>query len=150
MESEFARPAVAEDLERVKIRRLTTLLQFQSAAEATVASIAGDGGPLNEERRPRLEYGAPVAFFRNDVVSVVDARDDRRGPVPNGELLLSRYLRERGRPLTADEYLDRVLFSELIYERPLIAAWIAEWRRRYPRDGRAAEVAGLFKKFGPR
>jgi hypothetical protein len=149
LERAFARPSVAADLERVKIGRLSTLLQLQSAGEATVASLAGEAGPLNEERRPRLEYGAPLAFFRNDVVSALGARDDRRVPALSGGLLLSRYLRERGRPLSSPEYMDRVIFSELVYERPLIADWLAEWRRRYPRDRAAVEAAALFDKFGP-
>jgi hypothetical protein len=150
LERAFARPAVARDLERVEIRRLSTLLALQAGGEATVAALAGESGPLNEERRPRLEYGTPLAFFRNDVVSSLDARDDRRDPARSADLLLSLYLRERGRPLSPQEYMDRVVFSQLIYERPLIADWIADWRRRYPRDRHADEVDALFKKYGRR
>ena len=149
MERAFARPEVAANLESIQMGRLSTLLQLQSAGEATVAALAGKVGPLNEERRPRLEYGAPLAFFRNDVVAALDARDDRRDPALNIDLILSRYLRERGSPLSAEEFLDRVIFSKLIYERPLIADWIAEWHRRYPRDPRAKAVAELFEKYGP-
>jgi spermidine synthase len=139
LEKAFARPAVRADLLRADVGFPASLLALQSACPDTAAAVAGEG-PLNEERRPRLEYGAPLALFRGENVTAVLDNDDRAGTPRRDCLLLTAYLRARGRPLTALEFFDQAAYPRSVRERPRLAALVAEWRRRYPRDPIAAEA----------
>ncbi len=140
MERAAKLPEVAADLLRADVSFPATLLAIQSACAETAAAAAGDG-PFNEERRPRLEYGAPLALFQDDHVSVVSNDDDRADPKRRSCLIASAYLKARGRPLSDAEYLDQVAFPHGIKERWGLAALIAEWGRRYPKDPIAADAA---------
>jgi predicted membrane-bound spermidine synthase len=144
MERSFQAPGVRADLLRADIAFPATLLAMQSAGPATSAALAGDG-PLNEERRPRLEYGAPLALFRGEQITVLRESDDRLDPKFRADLFLARYLKERARPLSREEYLDQAAFPHSVHERRRLDELIAEWRRRYPSDKIAADAARRLK-----
>jgi spermidine synthase len=67
---------VREDLQRIEITSLPTLLSLQIASDATVRKMAGRGR-LNEDYYPILEYEAPKAFFLGSVASVIRSHDER-------------------------------------------------------------------------
>ncbi|HEX4047349.1 MAG TPA: fused MFS/spermidine synthase [Elusimicrobiota bacterium] len=144
MDRAFKIPAVKADLLRADAGFPATLLAMQSACEDTAAAIGGEG-PLNEERRPRLEYGAPLALFRGEKVSVIRENDDRSRAKRRSCLLLASYLKARRRPLTAEEYFDQVVFPHSVYEKPELAELIRDWRRHYPKDALAAEAERRLK-----
>jgi spermidine synthase/uncharacterized membrane protein YeaQ/YmgE (transglycosylase-associated protein family) len=148
MELASRTPLIRADLLRADIAFPATLLAIQSACSETAAKIAGDG-PLNEERRPRLEYGAPLALFRGDKVAAIRENDDRVDERRRSCLLLSGYLRARGRPLTREEYFDQVAFPRSAYDRRRIEELVAQWRRRYPDDRYAVEAARRLKRLKP-
>ncbi|MDD5628242.1 MAG: hypothetical protein PHU21_04200, partial [Elusimicrobia bacterium] len=134
METRLRRPAVARDLARLGIGRLTTLLSLQAAGDGAVRAAAG-AGRINEEQFPILEYAAPKDLFLGggvDLLSSWDERPRRPGPQP---LELSRYLAKRGRDLSADEFQE---LSEFQRKSGGDAArlLLAEWERRYPADPR--------------
>ena len=79
-----------------------SLLSTQIAAEGGVLPPGG-GGAVNSEKRPLLEFLAPISFFTHDRVEYTHAID-RRGMAGDTSLLLSRYNRQFG--LTAEEYLN--------------------------------------------
>ena len=141
-----AKPA-REDLARADVNTLAVLLSLQSAGEDSVRVMGGDG-PLNEELRPRLEYGAPKAFFRAASAGLPAAHDDRADPVRRDGLLLGRYLAERGRGLTKEEYLDFMIFPHAPHEMPLVRERLSEWRRRFPGDPRARGVTEVLRRAG--
>jgi predicted membrane-bound spermidine synthase len=138
MDRAFQAPAIKKDLARADVGFPATLLAIQSACPETAAALGG-GGPLNEERRPRLEYGAPLALFRNERVAAVRENDDRAAR--RACLLLSGYLKARAKPLTQEEYLDRAAFPHSVYEKKRLRELVREWRRRYPNDAVAAEIS---------
>jgi hypothetical protein len=140
MDRAFALPGVKKDLVRADVGFPATLLAIQSACPDTAAA-AGGAGPLNEERRPRLEYGAPLALFRGEHVAVVRENDDRADARRRPCLLLSGYIKARGKPLSQDEYLDRAAFPHSVYEKKILDDMVREWRRRYPKDALAAEIS---------
>lgn len=146
MERAFLTPLVWQDLRRAQITFLSTLLGLQSASPEAVASMVADG-PLNEDNRPLLEYGAPKAFFRGDRVRVLGAFDDRADEAGSRRLLLEAYLKSRGRPMDQHEYMDRMLFPHSIYEESILRRLIAGWRKRYPRDTKAAFASGLLESY---
>jgi spermidine synthase len=140
MDAAMKYPGIKQDLLRADIGFPSTLLAMQSACPGTSAAIGGEG-PLNEERRPRLEYGAPLALFRGETVAAIRENDDRSDAERASCLLLSGYLKARKRPLSRSEYFDRVAFPHSVHERDSLRALIEEWRRRYPEDRMAAELA---------
>jgi spermidine synthase len=146
MERELRLPAVRRDLARADVNALTTLLSAQMAGADSVRGMEGTG-PLNEERRPRLEYGAPKAFFRAARVSLIAARDDRDDDRRREGLLLAQDLQVRRRPLTKEEYLDLMVFPHAPHEMPRVRALLREWKARYPRDPRAADVERILKRY---
>jgi spermidine synthase len=139
MERAMRDAGIKKDLARADVGFPATLLAIQSACPRTAAALAGDG-PLNEERRPRLEYGAPLAFFRGEQVTAIRENDDRAAGRRDC-LLLTGYLKARGKPLSDDEYLDRVAFPHSVHEKKTLDELVAEWRRHYPADRLAAEIA---------
>jgi hypothetical protein len=147
MEREFALPSVRADLARAQVGELTTLLAAQSQSEATASALAGEG-PLNEELRPRLEYAAPKAFFLAASAGSVAARDDRDDPARREDLLLASYLAQRRRPPTKAEYLDRMVFPHAPHEMAALKDWLADWKRRYPRDPRYDDVTAILRRYG--
>ncbi|MFI5345049.1 MAG: fused MFS/spermidine synthase [Elusimicrobiota bacterium] len=147
MERESRLPAVRRDLARADVNYLTTLLAAQSASERTAAELKG-AGPLNEELRPRLEYAAPKAFFLAATAGSVAARDDRDDARRREDLLLAAYLKSRGRRPTKEEYLDRVVFPHAPHEMAALRDWLGEWKRRYPRDPRYADVVRILGRYG--
>jgi len=147
LERSFRRPGVRSDLARADVNYPTTLLAAQSASDATVRLMEG-AGPVNEERRPRLEYAAPKAFFRAATVALTASHDDRDDPSLRETLLLAAYLKARGRPPAKEEYLDRMVFPHAPREMRALRGWMTEWKRRYPRDPRAQDVTRLLKKLG--
>jgi spermidine synthase len=139
-------PGVRSDLMRAYVGFPATLLSMQSACAETAAAMGGDG-PLNEERHPRLEYGAPLALFRNDKVSALVDGDDRAGKTPRPCLLLPRYLKARGRSLSSEEYMDQSMFPRGVRESVSLSALILEWHRRFPRDPIAADAARRLERI---
>ena len=137
-------PAIKKDLSRADVGFTATLLAIQSACPETAAALGGDG-PLNEERRPRLEYGAPLALFRDERVAAVRENDDRIAPERRACLLLYGYLKDRAKPLTKEEYLDRAAFPHSVYERENLRKLVREWRRRYPNDPIAEDIGRRLK-----
>jgi hypothetical protein len=140
MDRELEKPAIKKDLARADVTFPATLLAIQSACPETAAALGGSG-PLNEERRPRLEYGAPLALFRGEQVAAIHANDDRDEPERRSCLLLSGYLKARARPLSKNEYLDWVAFPHSVHEKKTLVDLVREWRRRYPKDALAADIS---------
>jgi predicted membrane-bound spermidine synthase len=147
MDRAFDARAVREDMRRVGVGRLSTLLAAQSAGEERVLAMSGSG-PLNVELRPRLEYGAPKAFFHGQAVALADAHDERVDTLRRDGLLLALYARARGRPLSSEEYMDLMTFPYGAREKEILSKLILEWKAAHPRDPTAAETARMLKKYG--
>lgn len=131
-------PRVRTELKRIGITRLSTLLSLHMADDAAVRRIAGPG-PINEDLFPILEYQAPRAFFLARWTPLLDQEDLRQFPVPE-RLFLSRYLRYRGRGLTADEFAEIIAY-QAHSPGSILGRYLAEFRRRYPLDRRAMWAA---------
>ncbi|MFA5137973.1 MAG: hypothetical protein WC728_01980 [Elusimicrobiota bacterium] len=149
LESRFMEPAVREDLSRVGITRLATLLSLQAASEATVRSWAG-AGEVNAVRRPLLEYGAPKAAYLSSDVRLVPEGEDFLDPERRSGLLLSRYLSQRKTPLSDGERLG-VLSAQDFQRRLFCRRWAEDWIRAAPRSpvARLALAGVLLQERAP-
>jgi spermidine synthase/tetratricopeptide (TPR) repeat protein len=128
---------VREDLQRIEITTLPTLLSLQVASNTTVRRIAGRGR-LNEDYYPILEYEAPKAFFLGSVANVIRAHDERETPVEGNALYLMRYLSERQEPLSREELKNFADFHRAYGSRKLLKAAVHNWLQQFPEDQEAA------------
>jgi tetratricopeptide (TPR) repeat protein len=125
-----------EDLQRIKITSLSTLLSLQIASDSTVRKIAGRGR-LNEDHFPILEYEAPKAFFLGSVANVIQSHDERDMPVEGNALYLMTYLKERQEPLSPEELNNLTAFHRGYGVTNLLKGAVNEWVRRFPEDRQA-------------
>jgi spermidine synthase len=147
VEEIYKREAVWKDLHRLEILYPSTVLAMQRSGDASLRSFAGPG-PLNTERRPRLEYDAPLAMFRNDTARAVRAFDDRLDPARKDSLLLESYLKARKKPMRAGEYINLVTRKSTPNEPPLVRDWLRQWASRFPSDQRPKFIMERLKAAG--
>jgi len=76
MQADIAMKSVKEDLQRINIPDIATLLSLEMLSPGSVLRYVGVGD-LNTEDHPRLEYGAPKAFFIGAGVSELVRFDER-------------------------------------------------------------------------
>ncbi len=98
--AKLERPEVRDDLARVRVHELTTLLARQVHSDRGQLEVAGEG-PVNTDDHNRLEYGSPVGYFVSERVSVPD---ERTGPSQGSALWLHDYVKTH--PLTAAQAKD--------------------------------------------
>jgi spermidine synthase len=91
--SAISRESVRNDLKRIGIHDLATLLSMQSMSAGSVKKYTGTG-VLNTEDLPLLEYNAPRAFFLNARVINLSAYDERM-KLNAQDILLKKYAEEK-------------------------------------------------------
>ncbi len=132
----FNRQQVREDLQRIEITSLPTLLSVQMASDHTVRKMAGHGR-LNEDHYPILEYEAPKAFFLGSVARLIRSYDERDTPVEGNTLYLMKYLSERQEPLSREELKNFAFFHRTHGTAKILKGAVDEWVRRFPEDREA-------------
>jgi hypothetical protein len=127
-------PLIHGDLRRIDIQGPGTLLTLQVLSEQNVRLYAGDG-PMNTEDLPRLEYGAPRAFFVNRGVKGLSEIDER---IHYSGSITPLQARWADRPFSDEELLNAALWhAHPVRGNPLLAhQFYAELLRRRPNDVR--------------
>jgi spermidine synthase len=124
LERRLAVPAVREDLERVQIDSLASLLAFQVLSPVSVDWVASQTLLENTDDNLLLEYRAPRDLFRRAGVSLVARLDERLRGGP--ALLLGELLRRRPGSVSPrtlmSTFSDRRVQSEALYEALRLAA----------------------------
>ncbi|MBI3585712.1 MAG: fused MFS/spermidine synthase, partial [Ignavibacteriales bacterium] len=92
LQAKINTPSIKEDLNRIQIRDVPTLLSLQMLSEQAVTDYS-DVGPLNTENLPLLEYWAPRAFFVNKGAAGIKKYDERTS-FGGTTLLLKQWLGE--------------------------------------------------------
>lgn len=141
MEERLKRPEVGRDLARVRVGRLATLLACQTHTGEAIARLE-EGGGINSDDLPLLEYLAPRALYTSAVADKIINTDARLTRDP--DLLLNRYLALRP-PEQADYagVLDLVSDSRTgntYLEFRLLREYLAKW----PNDTRYLRQLALF------
>ena len=72
---------------------VASLLSLESMSDRAVRAAAGTG-PINRDRRPRLEYAAPRALFLDEESRLLTRFDERLDSSKAGDLLLPGETRE--------------------------------------------------------
>ena len=99
----FNNTKVNEDLRRVGIESLSTILSLQVTSDVGVRKTAGQGR-VNEDLFPILEYEAPKAFFLGQHSRLLISNDERLRRRDGSSLYFTQYLREH--PLSANDIKD--------------------------------------------
>lgn len=100
VQAKLQRPEVRDDLARVRVHDLVTLLARQVHSDRGQLEAAGEGS-VNTDDHNRLEYGSPVGYF---VAQAVAVPDERTGPAQGATLWLHDYL--SAHPLSAAQAKD--------------------------------------------
>jgi predicted membrane-bound spermidine synthase len=138
MEERLRRPEVARDLDRIRIDRLVGLLARQTHSRAATAKLA-EGGGLNTDDMPLLEYLAPGAMYLDSVATRVSETDGRfkRG----SGLLLETYMSERGANRGDSHTLINVFSEPRMENHALLERALRRHLRLWPNDADVLRVA---------
>ncbi len=123
---------VMEDLNRIQIPNLATLLSLQILSPNSVRDYAGVAD-LNTEDMPRLEYSAPQAFFVNQGVKELSRLDERMS-VGNTDLFLAQRIQQK---VLSDEELRSI---GILHTRPIRGnltfgyTILSDYNLRHPND----------------
>ena len=85
--------AVADDLARIKVYDVAALLSTQITGTVPPSLVAVDG-PVNSEKKPLLEFLAPISFFTDSHVGLLSTIDRRLDPTDTSTLLSQFRLRQ--------------------------------------------------------
>jgi tetratricopeptide (TPR) repeat protein len=135
-QSEMNLPEVAKELSELGIKTLPTALSLQTGGNAAARALAGTGR-INEDQFPVLEYEAPKALFSRSISDALYSQDQRQTRRGLETMLLTEYLRGRGKPLTPKEFENLVEFHSRTHGM-MAVPFLREWIRRYPDDQKAA------------
>jgi len=121
---------VSEDLRRLGIEFLPTVLSLQVTSDIGVRKAAGKGR-VNEDLFPILEYEAPKAFFLGRNSRLLNSNDERLHPRDGSSVYFAQYLRNH--PLKARETKDIATYhlthnslNALLLSRSFVDLWLQQ------------------------
>lgn len=149
MTERLNRPEVAEDLARIHITRLAALLARQTHSPTATQALE-QGGDLNTDDLPVLEYLAPHAQYISAVAKRIEETDGRLHRDP--DLLLNQYGRSLPQGLLTQADQDALLTSlsdSRLRHAALQERLLADALRRWPKEPRyALQMAQLLGSEG--
>jgi predicted membrane-bound spermidine synthase/tetratricopeptide (TPR) repeat protein len=136
------RNLVTNDLSKIYINDMFTLLNRQMLSARRVNEITSLPGNLNTDNDPFLEYHAPKATFLRSHSDLFRQYDERLETLRNGDLALRRYL--DGRAPRREEIAGLVRFIGLAgaTDYRLMTSATTLWQRLDPLSSEADEAAG--------
>lgn len=140
----FSCPDVMQDLERIKILDLFTLLNLQLSSDGHLHNILDTDGPVNSDYFPKLGYLAPKALFtRVRPQATLNMIDQRSLPLKRSKLILRDYLSETS--LQESHYQNAFdFFSDHRFLGSKILTSLAQtWIESYPLSPNAIYALSL-------
>ncbi|MDP6685578.1 MAG: tetratricopeptide repeat protein, partial [Candidatus Omnitrophota bacterium] len=129
---------IREDLSRIGLDGLFTLLSFQLASNKNVKETFRMKEAVNSDYFPILEYKAPLALYTGAVVKkMIVYLDERRIPLERGDLLIKRYLENRKIDYADLESLFKYISKKSGLNKNLLLSLTKRWHEEYPDDGQA-------------
>jgi len=108
MEDRFDEPAVRNDMARLGIPNLASMMFLYALTPERLQGVLPEG-PLNTFAHQRLEYSAPISYFYDESSSLLRRIDPLLNGAPSDSMLLARYIQYRastGEPARKDELED--------------------------------------------
>ena len=114
MEQRYRQPGIQNDLARLRIVNLVTLLSHHRLSQQQFPRLAGSG-PVNTLGHQRLEYMAARSFFQRENPLYLDSFDPLvKGVTNRTDLLLDRYIAYREQvenPVSRQELVDAARYA---------------------------------------
>jgi len=137
-EERITQAPIREDLSRIGLSDLFTLLSFQLASNKNVKETFRMRGTVNSDYFPILEYKAPLALYTGTAVRrLIIYLDERRIPLERGDLLMKKYLERRKIDYADLESLFKYISKRSDYNKNLLLSLTKRWHDEYPDDGQA-------------
>ncbi|MDP7037644.1 MAG: methyltransferase [Myxococcota bacterium] len=131
IEARMRKPELQKSLETIGITKLNTLLSCQLGGTQTAKALAGTG-PTNTDDQLILEYIAPKTFYAAKRVSKIWQYDERRHKIYGNGLILNPYLKQRDKPLSADEFAEMAAFHINYTQTGVVQNILYAWLSHYP------------------
>ena len=149
MEQLLTIDSVRDDLKRIKIQNIITLLLTQMLSEKSV-SFYFMGNNINSDYYPILEYQAPLGLFIANVSKQLHNLDERNSDISASNLKISEYLKDRN--LTSKEYKSALNFISIkMYETDtIVQSLVDKWYSQYPEDENALVSLLKYSNESPR
>jgi predicted membrane-bound spermidine synthase len=133
----FHNANVREDLRRIGIETLPTILSLQVASDKGVKKAAGKGR-VNEDLFPILEYEAPKAFFLGQTSQFMESYDERRHSREGSSLYFTQYLQDHSLSASETRNITNYHFTFSPLTRFGLARYFVDlWLRQAPDDPEA-------------
>ncbi|MFT6519512.1 MAG: spermidine synthase [Candidatus Azotimanducaceae bacterium] len=114
MEQRFLDPTIQNDLARLGMQNLTSLLSHHRVSQNQFKRLI-DSGPLNTVHHQQLEYIAPRSFFNRSNSFVLDQFDPLiKATAKHTDVLLDQYIDYRAatqNPITKRELVDTATYA---------------------------------------
>lgn len=137
---------IKDDLARIELHDLFTLLSLQLCSTRNVEILSGKSGTVNSDYYPILEYRAPLSLYTGSTaVNSLIRLDERKFILLKTELLLADYLAAH----RIDKENLRNLFMYInknidIRKENLLQSVVQKWIKEYPEDDEALGAYALY------
>ncbi|MFA6357498.1 MAG: fused MFS/spermidine synthase [Candidatus Omnitrophota bacterium] len=131
--------AIKDDLSRIELGDLSTLLSLQLSSSRNLDAIVLKGGVINSDYYPVLEYSAPRALYLHAMpAALLSKLDERKFALNRTGLILSGYLQNH----KMDNNNFRNLYTYFnkytsFYKNELLNSLARRWIKDYPKDDMA-------------
>ncbi|OGW75006.1 MAG: hypothetical protein A2Z72_00590 [Omnitrophica bacterium RBG_13_46_9] len=134
-EKRLAQQPVKEDLARIGLGDLFTLLSLQLASGETVRELVKMPGGINSDYFPILQYRAPLALYTKSVVKdVITDLDERRLAPERGKLLIGNYLQSHSMGYDNYKNFYGYISAKTAYNKDILYALVKKWHQEFPGD----------------
>ncbi len=132
-EQVMARKEIRQDLARIELEGLYTLLNLQLASDAHLRRSISKQGPVNQDYFPKLSYQAPQGLYtKASPQATLELLDTRKIPLEKSGLLLAGYLKNH--PFSSEDMknLYQFLSKNTFRSQTLILPLVTRWHQSYP------------------
>lgn len=137
-EKRMAQKQIKDDLSKIGINDLFTLLNMQTTSAESLRSSLKMNGRVHSDYYPILDYRAPMVLYTDSYLRLSKvAVDERRDTLAEGNLLLDTYLKDHKIDRNNLQNLYRHISKYKINNKELIIPLAVKWYREYPEDENA-------------
>jgi spermidine synthase len=137
-EKRIAQDQIKDDLSRIGVNDLFTLLNMQITSPESLRSSIKMTGRVHSDYNPILDYRAPMVLYTDSSLRLTQiVLDERRNTLADGNLLLDAYLKDHKIDYNNLRNLYRHFSKYETSNKTLIIPLAVKWYREYPEDENA-------------
>lgn len=146
-EKRTAQKSIRQDLSRIELNGLFTLLSLQLASGKDVKDPLTMVGGVNSDYFPILDYRAPLALYtKSSVRNFITNLDERSLPLEKNNLFIKNYLKYHRIDYDDLRNLFKYVSKQSVYNRNLLLALVKKWYKEYPEDREATLAYTLYNR----